>query len=529
MTQTQTRSRPRRPKPTLRVSCLGEPDLLFGEGQRENDPKYGITNYGPHSINDLGRHRNSIRVGIIGSGETVAMTNQWLSRCQHEIEPICARSKQSLGFPGFNPDSPFRSQFVVDPSCVKRLGELEINAICDTIDRRKGFELGLDLVAKEVRIIAENYAPDVIIVALPQNLYEACRSVGGRKDRMEMTPAERKLQRLARRQQKSRQEILFDKYDVDSDQPLAYRSFRRALKARVMKWSVPIQIMLPRAFFDESSLVSFDDKLAAIKRQGVQEPATRAWNFCTAMYYKANGIPWRLASVPRGTCFVGVSFYRQDTVKLPHMHSSLAQLFTDGGDALVLRGESFEWQVETQGSPHISREHAHRLVERVVRTYEEHVRRKPERLVVHKTSRFTEDERLGFTDGVNGAGIHQRDFVALTQRDIRAFRRGEYPPVRGTLIEFPRAGALLYAMGYIPSLDTYPRGHVPRPLEIIERWTDSDLSTVCREILGLTKLNWNTADHAGSFPITLRFARRVGEVLSEVTDDEPHPHYRFYV
>ena len=81
MTQTQTRSRPRRPKPTLRISCLGEPDLLFGEGQREKDPKYGIANYGPHSINDLGRHRNSIRVGIIGSGETVAMTNRWLSRC----------------------------------------------------------------------------------------------------------------------------------------------------------------------------------------------------------------------------------------------------------------------------------------------------------------------------------------------------------------------------------------------------------------------------------------------------------------
>ena len=127
------------------------------------------------------------------------------------------------------------------------------------------------------------------------------------------------------------------------------------------------------------------------------------------------------------------------------------------------------------------------------------------------------------------ANIHQRDFVALAQREIRVFRHGEYPPVRGTLIEFPHDGALLYTMGYIPQLDTYPKGHVPRPLEILERWTDSDLTTVCREILGLTKLNWNTADHSGSFPITLRFARRVGEILSEVSDEEPHPHYRFYV
>jgi hypothetical protein len=64
---------------------------------------------------------------------------------------------------------------------------------------------------------------------------------------------------------------------------------------------------------------------------------------------------------------------------------------------------------------------------------------------------------------------------------------------------------------------------------VYERWSDSDVTAVCQEILGLTKLNWNTADHAGSFPITLRFARRVGEVLSEVGDDEPHPHYRFYI
>jgi hypothetical protein len=44
------------------------------------------------------------------------------------------------------------------------------------------------------------------------------------------------------------------------------------------------------------------------KRQ-VQDPATRAWNFHTALYYKAGGIPWRLIrDADSETCFIGASF-----------------------------------------------------------------------------------------------------------------------------------------------------------------------------------------------------------------------------
>jgi hypothetical protein len=288
--------------------------------------------------------------------------------------------------------------------------------------------------------------------------------------------------------------------------------------------------MLPRSFYDESPLQSLEDKLAALRIRSLQEPATRAWNFATALYFKANGIPWRLADVPASTCFAGISFFRHDTISASHMHASLAQLFTDRGDALVLRGERFEWDIKTQGTPHVSRDQASRLAARIVATYKDHVHRPPERVVFHKSSRFTADERDGFIEGIKNSGVSHYDLVSFYSREVRVFRYGQYPPLRGTLAEVPRGGAFLYTMGYIPVLDTYPKGHVPRPLELIETWGDSDLGTICREILGLTKLNWNCCDHAGAYPITLRFASRVGHVLSELPDNqEPHPHYRFYV
>jgi len=531
----QGRRTRKREKPALRVSYLEEPKLIFGDQQEEPNPKLGLFNFGPYSVRDGARHPTRIRLGIIGSGQTVADCKAWLSRIEEPIDPVGRARKQVTPFPGFASDrGPFQSAFVVDQPCVRTLSDNEITAVTDIVDRRRAFEEGLKLLLTQIQMVAQDHHPAVIIVALPQRLYDACRAVGGPRDRsgqVKLTPAERALQRLARRQRKLRQALLFeDLYNVDSDQQLIYRNFRRALKARVMRWGVPIQIMRPRSFYDESAHAGLDDKLAALRRLAVQEPATRAWNFCSAMYFKAGGVPWRLAGIPGGTCFVGISFFRHDTVANPHMHTSLGQVFTDHGDALVVRGERFEWDVARQGSPHLSPEHAHRLVETVICMYEQHVHAPPTRLIVHKSSRFTEDERSAFVQGIRASKVAYYDLVAIYPRGIRLFRAGTYPPARGTLVQIPSGGELLYTMGYIPQLDTYPKGHVPKPIEIIERYGDSDLGTVCEEILGLTKLNWNSTDFAGAFPITLRFSRGVGDVLTELPDeDEPQPHYRFYI
>ena len=81
---------------------------------------------------------------------------------------------------------------------------------------------------------------------------------------------------------------------------------------------------------------------------------------------------------------------------------------------------------------------------------------------------------------------------------------------------------------------TYPGSRVPEPL-LITRIGDSELFEVCKEIVGLTKLNWNTTAFATVLPITLAFAKKVGAVLSELDPNELDPtkglpdHYRFYM
>jgi len=54
--------------------------------------------------------------------------------------------------------------------------------------------------------------------------------------------------------------------------------------------------------------------------------------------------------------------------------------------------------------------------------------------------------------------------------------------------------------------------------------------TICREVLGLTKMNWNNADLGIREPITLEFSREVGRILSHVEEEvNPRPQCFFYM
>ena len=152
----------------------------------------------------------------------------------------------------------------------------------------------------------------------------------------------------------------------------------------------------------------------------------------------------------------------------------------------------------------------------------------PSRLVLHKSSRFWEEELAGFAEA--SQSVPQHDFVAFGSHDIQFYRTGDYPALRGTYVRFSEEELLLYTSGYVPYLRTYPGARVPRPIEVVQHFGDSSWDVVLREILALTKMNWNTADFSCAEPITLAFSRRVGHVLAEVPPGQKvRPEYRFYM
>jgi hypothetical protein len=110
------------------------------------------------------------------------------------------------------------------------------------------------------------------------------------------------------------------------------------------------------------------------------------------------------------------------------------------------------------------------------------------------------------------------------------FRKGEYPPLRGTLLELDSAEGVLYTTGSVDFYRTYPGQYIPSPVLIRGSHLDESLSQNAKDILALSKMNWNKTQLDGRLPITLEASRQVGGILKYVDSgfDVQNP-YRFFM
>lgn len=360
---------------------------------------------------------------------------------------------------------------------------------------------------------------------MPQTVIERCTERITRSGEVK-SPKASKAESRAVQQAQSGQLFLFPEMNPtlgSEEDEKGHQNLRRGLKAEAMQHGITTQIVWPRT-------LRLTESTAGTGEGKAQDPATRAWNFVTALYHKAEGSPWRLAEIEPNTCFVGVSFYREIAEQKSRLRTSMAQAFTSSGDGYVLRGSSFEWkESQRERSPHLDEKAAAALLRDVLELYQKQNRGSlPSRIVVHKTSKYWEEELAGFEQA--SELVPRKDFIAFGSRGIQFYRPGNFPPVRGSWIKFSNTELMLYSVGYIPYLRTYPGPRVPQPLAIVEHHGDSPWDVVLRDILALTKMNWNTAAFACSMPITIAFSRMVGQILAELPDKLPFKHeYRFYM
>lgn len=531
--RTRTRGRahvraapPHRPA-SFEAGVIAEPLLAFGGGHEHVDPKTGLSLYGPYSLSDQRRPSlASIRVGIVGTPGMISDAQQWLRFCTNVVTNDGHEPFQWPHFPGFNAGHPFQCELVLGDALWEDIRDDELKTALGETNFFERIKRVVALYAAKLEVLAGrgDARPDLIICCIPQNVIDFCAvrmTRGGRLERRKVTPAERAAQAAAA----LGQEFLFSSMDprlgIEGESGV-HENLRRGIKAEAMRFGIPTQLVWPRT-------LALTDSTGPART--VQDRATRAWNLMTALYHKAGGSPWRLAQIEPGTCFVGVSFYKELGVGNGQLRTSLAQAFTTAGDGYVLRGRSFEWDERRQGgaSPHLDSALAAALLRDVLDLYQKQNRGAlPTRVVVHKSSRFWEDELSGFQDACEY--IPRRDFVALGWRGLQFYRTGDYPPLRGTYVKFDDNDLLLYTSGYVPYLRTYPGPRAPQPIEILERYGDSPWDLVLREIQALTKMNWNTANFASAEPITIAFSRRVGQILAELPATvAPRAEYRFYM
>jgi hypothetical protein len=116
------------------------------------------------------------------------------------------------------------------------------------------------------------------------------------------------------------------------------------------------------------------------------------------------------------------------------MFTSLVQAFDEHGEGLVFRGPDFEWIPEQHESktPHLKMEDAMKLVQFALAKYSMEMHQLPSRVVIHKSSRWTHEEKTGIHEGLREK-VGRYDLIALQRQDsVRLITASKYPPLRGT-------------------------------------------------------------------------------------------------
>jgi hypothetical protein len=94
---------------------------------------------------------------------------------------------------------------------------------------------------------------------------------------------------------------------------------------------------------------------------------------------------------------------------------------------------------------------------------------------------------------------------------------------------FDDRSGLVYLKGTVPYFEVYPGAYIPRALEFSRDDGESSSTELAREIVGLSKLNFNNTQFDTGDPITIRAARRVGDILKHVSGEQPvHARFRYF-
>src|SRR5262249_26447222 len=162
----------------------------------------------------------------------------------------------------------------------------------------------------------------------------------------------------------------------------------------------------------------------------------------------------------------------------------------DSGDGMVFRGNVGPWYNPTTKEYHLSKEGAKELLSKALDAFEAAHGHHPKELFIHAETYFDDEEWRGFEEAAKGKstviGVRIRSDATL-----KLFREETYAAPRGMTMVTSDTEAYLWTKGFIPRLQTQTGVETPNPLQIKVVRGTADILTVCKDVLSLTKLNYN--------------------------------------
>jgi len=499
---------------------IEEPYLSFGSEQKALDPRDGLLLYGPNEKFE----NHSIRAGVIGTKGGIELYRTFVKRLKTPIfstKNVYGKIKsdeiQRPSFPGF--EAVFGISWNEEPEHKIFLEGEKINELLnENLKKKRTLEL-VSLYAEHIKKARdeEDISLDIWFAIVPREIYIQCRF--GSKGRDISKKLEAKIDTLIVDKQLS----LFPEMDEELKDLDALRDsssdFHNLLKAKLLeeKIETPIQIIV-------EPTLQFKDKLLN-KAYEENIKSHLAWTQSTTVYYKLGKLPWKLTSIRDGVCYLGLVFKKVSEKREEKSICSAAQMFLKDGDGAIFRGNIGQFKSKNSKEYHLDENSATDLLGMALDDYHQKRGFYPKELFIHGRVRFNEMEWLGFEKAIQERkaktilnGIVIKDTRSDYRKRIKLFRdvsgeKCEYGVLRGIAIKIDNSTGYLFSRGFIPRLNTSNCLEIANPLYIEVNKGNTDIYTVMKDILALTKLNYNACIYGDGLPVTLRFSDMIGNIL----------------
>jgi len=268
-------------------------------------------------------------------------------------------------------------------------------------------------------------------------------------------------------------------------------------------------------------------------------------NFAVASYAKAGGLPWQLKyPVITNSCIIGVSFHllRATSSQEQRTVVGVAEMIDEFGTHLNMAVSTVEVAHEEirqfrrdLNALYVPSDLMEQLIKNALSRYSHRPDLAlPERLIVHKTSAFHEEEISGLQAALEELEADiEYALVHIKEETIhRVYRETDKEAVRGMLLtlrdDFPEA--VLWTVGKVPfryrkdgNWEYYEKSGtkigtsdpIVVYLDQASRCPNFDLRKAASQVLGLTKMRWNTVELSISLPASIYFARRAGKFVAD--------------